>query len=185
MIDISHYCAKSDINPEISYVYIKNTGETLECVATDSYRLARIVYKFSEGDNTLLESLPSGLYVPQAFHNLCVTWNKKKATVTDKMNVIELLKLCTSTLKYKHFTMEQYPDYNQLIPTKDIVKSNDGLLGKYNAKYLIDHIELLARLKQDDYGSISIGEIYDSSKRMNVYHDKETGNTLLLMQVTR
>lgn len=180
MIDISHYCAKSDIKPEIACVYIKNDGKCLETVATDSYRLARIVYPFSTKEGAMLETIYTGLYDAKAFKVLCTTFNKKKSTVSEKMKAIQLLQVQQSPFNYKH-----YPDYNQLIPTSATLQANEGILGKYNAKYLIDHIELLARLKQDGTGTISMGDIYDSSKRMNVYHDKETGNTLLLMQVIR
>ena len=74
LINISHYCAKSEIKPEIAHVYITKKDNHLVTVATDSYRLAKIVYSL---DTDLYNLIEEGYYTPKYFTILCKEINKK------------------------------------------------------------------------------------------------------------
>lgn len=152
--DISHYCAKSDIKPEIACVLVSKNEGKLETVATDSYRLARVSY--STNNEAILETIQPGLYHSKAFNLLCKILNAKKSTVEMKMYAVKAFIANKSSLDPKY-----YPDFNQLF-TK-VIKPEDitsGITKKYNISYLVDHLKLVAELEED----IAILDSIDVSK---------------------
>lgn len=178
MINISHYCATSDIKPEIARVLVKKEGEILETVATDSYRLAIIKYHISE---PFIANIEAGLYPPTAFKHLCVVLNKKSADVTEKLQAVKMFNL----IKDINTLPENYPDYKRLIET-DNVPAGDyaGMRGIYNVEYLLEHLELSSKLLPfNKYSHFNTSDQVETSQGLLKF--KIDTAILLLMQVRK
>lgn len=156
MINISNYIDTKSIKQDITFVYIHRDEKNLYTVATDSYRLACIAYPL---DTDLYNNINDGYYTVKYFTSLCKDLNAKKSTIIDKQNAINSFNATKSTLDLK------YPEYQQLIKkyqeNKRTGKVQQGIIGKYNAKYLIDFIKLSSELKDFNIHNISykIGDI--------------------------
>lgn len=181
--DISHYCAKSDIKPEISCVLVSKSEGKLETIATDSYRLARVSY--STNNEAILENIQDGLYHSKAFNILCKVLNAKKSTIEMKMYAVKAFTANKSNLDPKY-----YPDVKQLfdkvIKPEDVTK---GITKKYNINFLVDHLELVAELEEDITILDSVDVSKCEEKRLNssnvclTFHN--TKADLLLMQINK
>lgn len=182
MINISKFVDVKSLKLDITFIYIHRDEKNLYTVATDSYRMARIAYPL---DTDLYTGIADGFYTPKYFTELCKSLLKKKATVTDKQMAINSFNATKSTGNYT------YPDYTQLIKQYEEDKRTDkvmhGIIGKYNAKYLSEFIDLSSELKDfNSNGSkYTLNDIdatadFNSRERKPLIYQKDDSYILLM-----
>lgn len=175
--NISHFCAASELKPEIARVLIKHDTEkeTIETVATDSYRLVTIKYSYSDIHGINL--IPTGLYDPKEFKKLCSIVNKKKITKDDQW---EACKAFAQTVD-KEFHHNSYPGYNLLLEKNDQAKTKMALISeKYMPEYLCDHIKMVVAVAEGK-------PVFDASQNNQFEHGvlefKNDSARVLLMKL--
>lgn len=181
MQNISIFCSKSTVRPELSMVYVyKDTTQQdkLYAVATDSFRLAEVLLP----DTINGIPIPQTYYTPKEWSNLCSMVNKKKPDITTIANF----------LKGKEATKEQYkdlnyPSYRTIIPKDDTLTSLDLSTSdiKANKDYLMDFIKLMP---SESFNAISLSNIkQEKNKPTNpiTYKAPDSTITLLLMPIMK
>lgn len=186
--NISHFASVSELKPEIARVLIKNDieKETIETVATDSYRLVTITYSYSEFPG--LDLIPTGLYKPQDFKNLCSVFNKKKTTASERV------KECAAFAKLKDETLSagSYPGYNLLLDKNKSASSHGSISETYTTSYFIDFVKMVNELSYrqgvDMNRRSREGQFYASDCREfthGVLEFKTNNACVLLMKVNK
>lgn len=174
--NISHYCATTDIKPEIAHVYIAKKDNYLVTVATDSYRLAKLQYSL---DLDLYDQIEDGYYTPKYFTTLCKEINKKKQSIDNQLLAIKSFNATKS--QAEHYN---YPDYMQLItPISTSTTRTKGLQDQYNALYLSDHILLANEITNSQYDKLDIYKMTEQHNKPLCYTIND--NYLLLMPLNK
>lgn len=153
--NISQFCSTSDIKPGIACVYIKKdeTLKTIETVATDSYRLASIKYKLE--DYPELDILLPGLYEARAFKELCSKLNKVLIKLPEKLEAVKIFSRFKTPLH-----ISEFPEYETLFKQIDrVTEYQEGIRGKFNYKYMVDHIKLCGALEGGNFDQLEFNDM--------------------------
>ena len=172
MKDITSFCDKTEIKPEISLVYVHSSNGNKYAVATDAFRL--IEWKIE--DDFLKEVITDGFYNAKKWKQMCTAYNKNNR---DLKTFSDLLKENISTTNQDY----NYPDYVQIIP--DIVPENIKDFNSsvcVNDKKFIDFINLIPK---DIHGRLKFWDIKigtKNGKEMIFYWDDTLKILLMPME---
>ncbi len=162
MKDITTYCAKSDIKPVLTKVYVHTKNDEKFAVATDAFRL--IEWKIT--DDFLIEYIHDGFYDAKKWKEMCKAYNKKSKDLVTFANTIKENAVVNENFK------EDFPNYEQLIPGK--TKSFDGTM-VFNLQYLKEFLDLIPLNKFQSVDFLFIKQ----TDRMIIYKDDNIVNILM------
>jgi len=164
MKDITTFCSKTDIKPQLKKVFVKEKDGEKYAIATDAFRLVEWKIK----DNFLKEYITPMYYDQKIWKEMCKSYNKKNRDLQEFSNALRSNEVINKDFNY------EYPDYEKLLENDFISFDNDV---KVNLEQFIDFLKLIPN---DKYNTINFNEI-KKTERMIVYKDNEI--TLLLMQL--
>lgn len=165
MKDITSFCDKTGIKPELELVYVHTKNGKKYAVATDAFRL--IEWKITE--DALIEFIADGFYNAKKWTEMCKAWNKKNQD----------LKSFSDAMKQNFAITKQdynYPEYTVIIP-EDIKSFDDSL--SVNDNKFIDFIKIIPK---DIYGRVHFSDIKIGTKngKQMIYYSDDTHKILLM-----
>lgn len=165
MKNITKFCAKSDIKPLFTKVYVYEEKGDKFAVATDSFRLVewKIEDEFSK------ENITPGYYDVKNWVEMCKSYNKKNKDIVTFMNAIK-----SNSAVNEKFD-EGFPEYKKLIPKE--TTDFDGTL-KVNKEYFFDFVDMMPIGR---FLSLDFKEIKQDNQKI-YYKDKDT--MIILMALT-
>lgn len=164
MKDITTFCLKTDIKPQLQKVYVYEKDGKKFAVATDTFRLVEWEIK----DDFLKEYITPMYYDQKLWKEMCKAYNKKNRDIRAFSNALRSNEVINKNFDY------QYPDY--LILLENETKDFDNSV-KVNQEYLFDFLNLVPKNK---YNTLDFSEIKLTDK-MIVYKDNDI--KLILMQI--
>ena len=171
--NITTYCSKTDIKPELSKVYVYTSNDIKYAVATDSYRLAEL--NLTAIENTVVDLIKDGFYTAKEWQQVTSIVNKKKLD----FQALESLLYGINAVQ-ERYTGYNYPEYKKIIPLEsecETLKISDIQLSRV---FLIEMLELipLDTLKMGDFKQKK-----DIPSGVIVYKDNTI--TLLIMPIQK
>lgn len=169
MKDITSFCDKTGIKPELELVYVHTKNGKKYAVATDAFRL--IEWKITE--DALIEFIADGFYNAKKWTEMCKSWNKKNQ---DLKSFSEAMKQNLAITKQDYI----YPDYVQIIP--DITPEN---IKDFNSSICVrdkQFIDFINAIPKDNFGRLKFWDIKigtKNGKEMIFYWD-DTYKILLM-----
>ncbi len=162
MKNITKFCAKSDIKPLFTKVYVYEEDGDKFAVATDSFRL--IEWKIE--DDFAKEYITPGYYNVKNWVEMCKSFNKKNRDVVSFVNAIKSNSVINENFK------EDFPDYKKLIPGETI--NFDGTI-QVNKDYFFDFVDMMPSNK---FTALDFSEIKQNNKML--YYSNEDTKILLM-----
>ncbi len=141
--------------PALTGLNFKIEGDTLECVATDSYRLAKKIIKL---DSNVLEKI--NIIIPtKNLYELVKLFNEDEGDLELHIFNNKIIFKFNSIIMMSRLVNGTYPDTSKLIPTSFSVTMNVKLNDLYNA---IDRASLLTN--ESDKNTIKLESTDNSIK---------------------
>lgn len=148
MKDISKYVSKNTVKPVLNYVYVHMVDGFKYAVATDSFRLARVI--------VFKDFIPCGYYEPQAWSRITKLVNKDKAGV----EILEVVSICKQQMASQ--IEEDYPKYQSILPKeKELVA--------FTGKHLINGVylcELIKTLQTDKFKQFDFKDLLENDNQV-------------------
>lgn len=167
MKDISTFCSKIKLKPEL--MYIKISDDYKQAIATDSFRLA--IQEIPDILQELFEAEKVSWLNPKIYKQIVKEYNKRRNNLTILQDIVRENKVYNQ--KMPEFV---YPDVSKIIPKDDELVDFNNMV-KVNGDYFKDFIDLVKKKSflEFDFSKLK----YKESNKMLYYRGAEL--TLLVM----
>ena len=149
IINETSYALSSEVRPLLTGLNLKINGDILECIATDSYRLAKKSIRLEKPINKLINIIIPGRSITEL-----------EKIISDEEEDVDIYIFTNKILfVYKNIYIQSsllngtYPEVSQLIPTEFAYIVNLNLREFYDA---IDRAALLAQNKDKNFIKMNI-----------------------------